>query len=180
MTRVIGIDQSSASTGIFSTFTGRGETIKGEGLSGPARLDRIETKVRQVLEAERPALVVLEGYAFSKKYSREQMGEVGGVVRLAIFRTGYEGRMLVVPPNTLKRFATGNQKATKAEMVDAARAKAPEVWIRNDHEADAFWLAKLGEFLHVPASQWKAWGATLEQVQIRRELLEKRAAGGGW
>jgi Holliday junction resolvasome RuvABC endonuclease subunit len=179
MTRVIGIDQSSASTGIFSTFTGRGETIKGEGLSGPARLDRIETKVRQVLEAERPALVVLEGYAFGTQYSREQMGEVGGVVRLAIFRAGYEGRMLVVPPSTLKRFATGNPSAKKPEMIAAARAKDPEAWIRNEHQADAFWLAKVGEFLHVPASRWEAWGATLEQVQIRRELLEKRAEGGG-
>lgn len=179
MTRVIGIDQSSASTGIFSTFTGRGETIKGEGLSGPARLDRIETKIRQTIAAERPALVVLEGYAFESKFRREQMGEVGGVVRLAILRAGYEERHLVIPPSTLKRFATGNPSAKKSEVIAAAHAKAPEAWIRDEHQADAFWLAQLGSFLFVPASQWEAWGATLEQVQIRRELLEKRAAGGG-
>lgn len=179
MTRVIGIDQSSTNTGLFSTFTGRGETIKGEGLSGPARLDRIETKVRKTIAAERPALVVIEGYAFGKQFSREQMGEVGGVVRLAIYRSGYEDRMLVVPPLMLKRFATGNPKAKKPEMIAAAREKAPEAWIRDEHQADAFWLAKLGEFLFLRPSEWGPWGATLEQVQIRRELLEKRAAGGG-
>lgn len=45
-----------------------------------------------------------------------------------------------VHSGTLKKFATGNGKATKAEMVEAARSKWPGIFIMDDNHADALWV----------------------------------------
>ena len=51
-------------------------------------------------------------------------------------------RYRLVAPTTLKKFATGSGRATKEDMLRAAKKKWPTV--SNDHEADALWLCEFG------------------------------------
>lgn len=93
------------------------------------------------LNANSPDLVVIEGYAFGMKYNREALAEVGGVVRLAIFDFGIP--FVEVPPQTLKKYATGSGKAHKDEVI-AAAVKRSGVDIKKNDEADAWWLYQMG------------------------------------
>lgn len=82
-------------------------------------------------------LVVLEGYAFARPNQAHQLGELGGVVRLALFEAGI--RWLAVPPAVLKKFATGRGNAKKAEVLTEA-VRRLHYGGSNDNEADALWL----------------------------------------
>jgi Holliday junction resolvasome RuvABC endonuclease subunit len=46
----------------------------------------------------------------------------------------------VVPPSTLKLFATGRGNASKTTMVAAARRRWPDERIQTDDQADALWV----------------------------------------
>ena len=67
-------------------------------------------------------------------------GEVGGMARCVVYRLG--AHLVVCPPWTLKRFATGNGAADKPAMV----ARAVELGAETDdhNQADAFLLRHLG------------------------------------
>lgn len=89
-------------------------------------------------------LVLLEGYSFGQARGTSHMhaqGELGGVVRLALFEAGY--RLVDVPPATLKKFATGKGNAKKEEVLAAAirRLGYPG---SNHNESDALWLVAIG------------------------------------
>lgn len=134
-----------ASDGIVTTGTIATVTRRG--------LDRLRWIRDQVLDAAAGAdLVALEGYAFARANQAHQLGELGGVVRLAL----YERRVVVVdvPPASLKLFATGKGNAKKEDMLGAAIRRLG--YARNDHnEADALWLlrmAQCGAGLEIPTN----------------------------
>lgn len=163
--RVLGIDPSQSATGVFSTFTGRGERVQVGAAEGIARVDIIWRRVEGIIQAERPHAIVIEGYSFGSKFSREMAGEVGGVVRIAALRSG--ARWFLVPPRRLKEFWTGDGDATKAMMI-AAAARLGFV-TRDDNQADAYLLAKLGEILLTPPGQWE--GLSSDQIKMLRGIL---------
>lgn len=66
--------------------------------------------------------------------------ELRGVIKAACCR--YNARYVEVPPTTLKKWATGSGKATKEQMIEAAKAYKPEV--TSDDEADAILLRQYG------------------------------------
>lgn len=87
-------------------------------------------------------LVVIEGYSYmSKGRAIVDIGEMGGVVRYQLYCYGQP--YAVLPPKSLKLFATGNGNASKHEMI---------VWARDllryggfdEDEADALWLRAAG------------------------------------
>lgn len=131
-------------------------SIKGELKKFPspiARLafmrDRFVAELRTVAHSE--PLVVIEGYAFGSKFAREQMGELGGVYRLAAYDLGLS--VLIVPPTTLKKFVTGKGSAEK----DAIRMFCLKKWnyesVNND-DGDAYALMRLGlEYLRHESGQ---------------------------
>lgn len=93
-----------------------------------ADLDRLlwwERTLRVVIESLRPTHVGLEGYAFlAKGNSHYQIGELGGVARLAALRSG--ACLRLHDPMSVKLFGAGSGSATGADVADAvAREVGP-------------------------------------------------------
>ena len=82
-------------------------------------------------------MVVIEGYSFGSGHRAHNMGELGGVVRLALFE---KGRVLaVVPPSSRAKYATGKGNAPK-EQVLAEAIRRLKYEGHDNNEADAMWL----------------------------------------
>lgn len=144
--RIIAFDLSLTATGVamaddgvqvFRTFT----LTPPKGMAGLDRLSWIRDSILDLVDpdtrSERPDLVVLEGYSYASAHQAHQLGELGGVIRMAL-------RDAMVPhtdiqPGTLKRFATGKGNAKKEDMLAAAIRRLNYLG-SNHNEADALWL----------------------------------------
>lgn len=102
-------------------------------------------------------VVALEGYAMGTKGKPFDKGELGGIVKIAL----YDRRLvsLIVPPTSLKRYATGNGSADKKAMVGAA-SRMFNLTPRDDNEADALILAAMARdwWTRQPLTPWQAQG----------------------
>lgn len=87
-----------------------------------------------------PDLVVIEGYSYASGNKAHDVGELGGVVRLALYEAGI--RYEVVAPKTLKTYACDNGNASKDDMLLAAVRRLGYAGKSKD-EADALWLYAL-------------------------------------
>lgn len=102
---------------------------------------RYKLVLREVLRAVRkaePVLVAIERNAHMSKFKDDRNVELNGIVKWELARRDVP--YTLVAPNTLKLFATGNGRASKSEMLAAARliySKCP-----NDDVADALHLAR--------------------------------------
>jgi crossover junction endodeoxyribonuclease RuvC len=136
--KIAALDLSLTSTGVAFT-DGSLCTIKAKRV-GTERLDWLEREIWFcVADAD---VVVLEGYSFgSKGRSLFQIGELGGVVRLKLWREGIA--FAEVPPTVLKKLATGKGNASKDEVFAAAIRRLDYQGCSND-EADALWLRHAG------------------------------------
>lgn len=150
MTRVTGLDLSLTATGIA---TAAGTFLVKPKTSGVERLN--EFYGRALALAPGADIAVIESYSFGSRYGREAMGALGGVVRLALYKERVP--FVVVPPNCLKKFATGRGDASKDKMLAAAVRFCPE--IEDNNEADAWWLRQMGLFHYgaadVPTTQYR-------------------------
>lgn len=106
-----------------------------------------------VLDHARPCdLVVIEGYSYgSKGRAVINIGELGGVVRLALYEQ--QVPFVVVPPSSLKKLATGKGNSGK-ELVLVEAVKRLEYEGADNNEADALWL------LEAAKQHYKLPGAT--------------------
>lgn len=82
-------------------------------------------------------LVLIEGYAFGRPEKAHQLGELGGVVRLALHQMGKT--WIEIPPSCVKKLATGDGGASKDEVLVEAVRRLGYVGFSKD-EADALWL----------------------------------------
>jgi Holliday junction resolvasome RuvABC endonuclease subunit len=144
MIPVIGLDLSLTSTG-FSGNSIRGTISSKE--KGVQRLDDISKQIEKLLDENYPKNVVaiIEGYSFASRNSQSHaIGELGGVVRLTLFRLGIG--FVDVPPTCRAKFATGKGNASKNEVISAVSARTGIVWSGKgaDDEADAFVLEEMG------------------------------------
>lgn len=137
--KILGLDLSPNSPGF--AFEGDVSIAHPPNTDSLPRLAWHRWFAHELLETVNPDLVVIEGYAFGMKYNRETMAEVGGVVRLELYENDIP--FVEVPPNTLKKYATGNGKAHKDEMI-AAAIKRGNLDITKNDEADAWWLYQMG------------------------------------
>lgn len=102
---------------------------------GMARLAWIRDEV--LFLAEGTDLVVLEGYSFASRGRQHATGELGGVVRLALWERAVP--VVEVPPSSLKKYATGKGNSGKDQVLAAAIRRLG--FKGHDHnEADALWL----------------------------------------
>lgn len=107
-------------------------------LTGVARLRHVRELVLGIVAGA--DVVVIEGYAFNRPNQAHQIGELGGVIRVALSENGLDP--VEVPPASLKLFATGKGNAGKEEMLAAAIRRLD--YGGHDHnEADALWLLQM-------------------------------------
>lgn len=150
--RIVGLDLSLTSTGVYDPEHAAGVTIKvpiAKNASELQRARRLGTITKRVLEVcgltgehyfPRADLVVLEGYAFGAKAQREHMGELGGLMKVRLMWAGVP--FVVVPPSKLKMYATGRGNASKEEVLLAVARRAGAEITGND-VADAWVLFQM-------------------------------------
>lgn len=83
-----------------------------------------------------PQAVVLEGYSYLSIYSAQRIAEVVGIMKY-LCETSHIP-IVVIAPSAGKKALTGKGRATKEEMIHAARALGYPV--QTEHEADAVGL----------------------------------------
>lgn len=111
---------------------------------GVERLLYIERLVMEEIERYKPSLVVLEGYAYNATNQAHQIGELGGVLRRALYLA--KVNLKEIPPAKVKKFATGKGNAPKEQVMLAVLRR----WgwpAGSTHEADAYTLARMAAAL---------------------------------
>lgn len=144
---VVGIDVSLTHTGI-AHLDGTTSVVR-PGSTGMQRIAHIRSEVMDAVTQGHTELVVIEGYSYgSKGRAIVSLGELGGVLRFELWRTGTP--FVEVPPATVKKFATGSGNANKFEVIAAAHTRLGYTRF-DDNEADALWLRAIGcDLLGVP------------------------------
>jgi Holliday junction resolvasome RuvABC endonuclease subunit len=146
--KTLGIDQSLTNTGMVvltdgkPTFHALIKTAPKDGED--ARRHHIIAKAVIALAMECDYMA-MESQAFSSRDTRQ--AELAGVLKYICWRK----HLLVLDANIgrVKKLATGNGRASKQMMIDAAVAAgfAPGA---NEHLADAYWIARFTEQELVP------------------------------
>ena len=169
--RLIGIDPSLTSTGFAYTdkngdiHTGR---ILPKNMRGPERLYFIKYHVGKLLDDLFGLLggpvqsIIYEDYAMGGKTNKGRLfsiGELGGVLKTLAWERGMD--VLLVPPSSLKLFATGKGNADKEEVMDAI-AKRYSYSVTQNDEADAFILMKMGQLYYSGRSRVGSIGRGLD------------------
>lgn len=151
--RALGIDPGLAATGfaVLGTLPRGGELCRwgvvrtSSRTPASARLEKIYTGVRELMEQWHPILLVVEDVYVLDRFPRAaiQLGEVRGVIALAAHHCGIE--LLQLPPTEVKRSLTGNGRARKDQVGRALQAVLGVAEpITPDHAADAGALALVG------------------------------------
>lgn len=143
--RVVGVDQS---------YTAFGHCVDGKSLKKGWALSKYASDTQRLAAIDgwftawldglgNVDLVAMEGYAFGAKVGREQAGELGGTVKLAVHYTLGPDKLLIVPPTALKKFVTGRGNAKKNEMLLGVYKQWGEEFT-DDNQADAYSLEQFG------------------------------------
>ena len=82
----------------------------------------LERQLVEFLSWLQPDLVVYEGYAMGAKFQAHQLGELGGIFKLAVWRAGVD--LMIVNPSALKKALLGAGVAKRAHPKAAKRTKA--------------------------------------------------------
>lgn len=105
------------------------------------RIEWLRRKVRANVRKFQPKLVVIEGHAFAAKgRGKTVLSELAGVIKNQLHRM--EIPFVIVAPTSLKKYATGDGKASKVEMVYAAVRLCRD--IADSDQADALHAARFG------------------------------------
>jgi crossover junction endodeoxyribonuclease RuvC len=157
---LVGLDLSLTGTGVASLAPGGAPrvgvlTTKYRGTWRLAKLRELVVDVCRNADA-----VAVEGYAYAAKASHaHSLGELGGVVRLALWDRDIP--VLDVPPSTVKLYACGKGNASKNDVLLAAAKRLDYQGSSND-EADAMWLLAVlaahrgAPIVDVPANHLRA------------------------
>lgn len=156
MTAYLGIDQSYSGFGvavyyhpteIYQTYRWAwpAKKFRSDGHRLSVIRSDFQWRLYQLRKADQLlAATAMEGYSYGSVQGREKAGELGGIVKECLFDTAEGepwGTPTIVPPPTLKLFATGNGKASKEEMIEGVAKKwGPR--FTDDNLADAYALAR--------------------------------------
>jgi Holliday junction resolvasome RuvABC endonuclease subunit len=161
VTRVLGLDLSLTATGI-AWSGGRTETITTTPKATlPRRLRTIRDTLAAGLDddlAQRagyPTVAVVEDLPFTRNNAAGQLGTVHGIVRVLLddlLLVGDLAAVVLVVPGSLKRYATGNGNANKAQML-AEAIRRLDYQGSDDNQVDALWLRQLGLAHYAPGTE---------------------------
>jgi Holliday junction resolvasome RuvABC endonuclease subunit len=140
--KVLGIDPSLTGTGIaiLNDDNSYRTTTLSSNHMGAQRLIDLRSQVVSLLQSS-PDMVILENYAFAAANQAHQVGEWGGVLRVALQESDIP--WATVAPTQLKKFTCGTGNAPKSLMLQQVY-KRWGVELQSDDEADAYSLARLG------------------------------------
>lgn len=153
MVKIIGIDPGLAATGI-GIVRGLGPRVDGysfgsihtsKNSSFPSRLDKIFSKLLQLLKSENPDMMVIEDVFSLNRYPKSGLilGQVTGVIQLAGFHASVPA--IEVPVREAKQILTGNGNADKKQLEKAVRHQLNhKLPIKPAHASDAMGLALIG------------------------------------
>ena len=146
---VVGVDPSIASTGVFKIgLELRWERVQStpDETSLHTRIERLRGMAVRIHDAvsigEPVELIVLEGPAYGSNNAKTH--QLAGFWWLVVHVLDKVAPIAVAQPGTVKKFATGDGRADKDEMLAAAIEAFPTVGVRNNDVADAAALAGLG------------------------------------
>ncbi len=113
------------------------------------RARMISAELITLIDHYRVQTIIMEGLSFgSKGNATRDLAILMGTIQARL-----KGFPVIVPPPTLKKFATGNGKANKEEMVQAIETHDAELFEKlmnipktkgREDIADAYWLANYG------------------------------------
>lgn len=115
--RILGLDLSLRSTGyvlLEEELVAWHGSVGSETLRDTERLAMFDRWIRQELRDRRFDHVGIEGYSFASKNQREALGELGGVIKLAIHQAGIPIR--VIASGTWKKLLCGNGALKKDQV----------------------------------------------------------------
>ena len=124
------------------------------------RLLYVKNVVESFLEAG-VQFVAFEGYSYNSVGRVFELGEMGGVLKLLAYEKGVPS--IIVPPVSLKKFATGNSGADKSAMMARAEIEMGRK-PADDNQADAFFLSLIARYAHT---------GEMPPVRARVEVLNK-------
>lgn len=136
--RVIGLDLSITATGI-ADHTGATRCVGGKADRGDQRIVDIATEISAVCDGA--DLVVIEDLAVHGPGNGMAATQVMGAVKATLLRTTTP--YALVPPSSLKKYATGKGNATKPDMAVALYKRAG-LELGDDNQVDAAWLRFMG------------------------------------
>lgn len=162
--KMMGLDLSLTSTGV--SINGETFSIKSK-LRGVERLAEISDRIVSSALAAESIAIVVEGYSFGSRFSRaHSLGELGGVVRVALHKAGFE--IVEVPPKCRAKFATGNGNSNKDDVLASLKQQFPMRFHDGcgDDECDA-WVLEQMAYARLNES-WYSWSkdqlAALEKI----------------
>lgn len=175
---VLGIDQSLRHTGLV-WFEDRAAVqwvqIDTDDLRGAARLSHIKNTLLDVLDVAHPALAVMEGYSYGSPGRVFELGELGGVIKTALYERGVQ--TYVASPVQVKKFATGVHTADKAAVIAAVNETLGLSWgSRDDNLADAAALALIGDAILSGTKLSTRHQAEVVAVLMGKRTLAKKSA----
>ena len=138
----VGLDLSLTSTGI--SCQNRQEIISSKN-RGPQRLIDIRDSIMSFLQSIENPIVVVEGYSFASRAGHaHSIGELGGVVRVALWTAGIP--YVEVAPTARAKFGAGRGNASKNEVISSVSARTGIVWTGSgaDDLCDAYLLEEIG------------------------------------
>jgi crossover junction endodeoxyribonuclease RuvC len=151
MIKSLGIDLSTSATGVIllchtekSPAPGMADEIKpSKGLKGMARNREIVTRLMEIITAEQPDRIVLEGYGLNTQHASSiiPLVELGGLLRFMLHLDGHS--WLDPRPSEIKKFATGKGNSPK----DVVMMHVLKRWgfeSATNNIADAFVCAAMG------------------------------------
>lgn len=166
---VIGLDLSITATG--AAFYGDPPTTIAptKGLAGDDRLVSVRDQVMRFVAPSMAPLVVIEGPVL-RSQAAIALGLLHGVIRAALMDEGVP--YVLVPPATLKKYATGKGNAGKPEMAVALYKRAG-LELGDDNQVDAAWLRYMGlDALGAPA-----FGLPFDQRQAMNKVHWPESSG---
>jgi crossover junction endodeoxyribonuclease RuvC len=161
----IGIDYALVNLGLCTYQNGEfdGRLLHEAKLRDAARLHQTRKWILAQLDEIKPDLVAIEAYSYGSINRAFSLGEVGGVIREAVFSLGTP--MIFVPPSSLKLFITGHGLAKKKSVIRALVERYGYA-TSDDNIADAAALARLAYVFLTNTSKYRS---ELEVVKKLRE-----------
>lgn len=150
----IGLDLSLTSTGVAVAH--RGHIVTARVVSKPAggtsadtaeRLQTIVTGIFNHIPTTEHTRVAIEGPSFGSVNGKaHERGGLFWLVRTKLARRGID--TIVIPPTSVKKYATENGTASKKDVLAAMRRRFPSVAVTGFDESDALAIVSMCARFH--------------------------------